>query len=50
MWYSFFKYALVRPLAKFYFKGRVEGEENIPVTGGVILASKSFTAQVPAGL
>lgn len=44
MWYSFFKYALVRPLAKFYFKGRVEGEENIPVTGGVILASNHIGA------
>lgn len=44
MWYSFFKYALIRPLVKLYFRGRIEGAENIPATGGVILASNHLSA------
>lgn len=44
MWYSLFKYTLFRPLAKLYFRGRVEGEENIPVSGGVLLASNHVSA------
>ncbi len=44
MWYSLFKHALIRPLAKFCFRGRVEGEENIPAEGGVILASNHVSA------
>lgn len=44
MWYSIFKYGLFRPLAKFYFRGKAEGEENIPASGGVILASNHVSA------
>lgn len=39
MLYTIFKYAAFRPVIKYLFKARVVGEENIPATGGVILAS-----------
>lgn len=37
-WYSFLKYTLVRPFVKVAYHARVEGEANIPASGGVILA------------
>lgn len=51
-WYSFFKYALVRPFVKVAYKARAVGEENIPATGGVIIAgnhtSATETYMIPA--
>lgn len=44
MWYGFFKHALVRPVMKWGFKGRIEGEQNIPSAGGAILASNHLSA------
>ncbi len=43
-WYSFFKYSLVRPFVKVAYKPTVEGEENIPATGGAILACNHTSA------
>ena len=43
-WYTFFKHALVRPLVKGGWRGRIIGEENIPASGGVILASNHISA------
>lgn len=42
--YQIFKYAIFRPLVKFGFKARVEGLENVPRDGGVILASNHIAA------
>ena len=42
--YSFFKYALVRPICRVFFRPWVEGEENIPDTGGVVLAGNHLSA------
>lgn len=44
MWYPLFKHALVRPVVRWGFRGRAEGAENIPVSGGVILASNHVSA------
>lgn len=43
-WYSFFKLSLVRPFVKVAYKARVEGEENIPATGGAIIACNHTSA------
>jgi len=44
MWYSLFKGALFAPLVKWGYGARVEGAENIPPTGAVILASNHVSA------
>lgn len=38
-WYWIFKYVLAGPLLRVYNRPTVEGLENVPATGGVILAS-----------
>lgn len=43
-WYTFFKHALVRPFVKGGWRGRITGEENIPASGGVVLASNHISA------
>jgi len=42
--YELFKYLLVRPVCVLAFRPWVEGEENIPETGGVILAGNHLSA------
>ncbi|PKQ31320.1 MAG: 1-acyl-sn-glycerol-3-phosphate acyltransferase [Actinobacteria bacterium HGW-Actinobacteria-2] len=42
--YNFFKYLLFRPVVRFLFRGTVEGAENIPQTGGALLASNHIAA------
>jgi 1-acyl-sn-glycerol-3-phosphate acyltransferase len=42
--YWLFKNSIFRPIIKYLFKARVEGEGNIPATGGVILASNHIDA------
>jgi len=42
--YTLFKYLLVRPICRIVFRPWVEGEENIPATGGVILAGNHLSA------
>lgn len=44
MLYSLFKNVVFRPVIKHLFGARVEGEQNIPSTGGVILASNHLDA------
>lgn len=44
MLYSLFKNLLFRPVVKYLFRARLVGEENIPATGGVILASNHLGA------
>lgn len=44
MLYSLFKNAAFRPVIKYVYGARAEGEENIPATGGVILASNHLDA------
>lgn len=44
MWYGFFKAALFGPLVKHGFKARIIGAENVPATGGAILASNHIAA------
>lgn len=44
MLYTFFKYALVRPICTVVFRPWIEGEENIPQTGGVVLAGNHLSA------
>lgn len=44
MLYNLFKYLIFRPVIRFLYRARVEGEENIPATGGVILASNHLDA------
>ena len=50
--YNFFKYLLFRPVAAWLFRARITGEENIPETGGAILATNHIavgeTYVVPA--
>ena len=52
MWYSILKYGLVRPLVVLLFRPKVEGAENIPAAGAVILAanhnSSGETLMLPA--
>ncbi len=42
--YTLFKYALFRPVCRVVFRPWVEGEENIPATGGVVLAGNHLSA------
>jgi 1-acyl-sn-glycerol-3-phosphate acyltransferase len=42
--YNFFKYLLVRPVVRFLFRATLVGEENIPATGGALLASNHLAA------
>ena len=42
--YNFFKYLLVAPAARYLFGTRIEGAENIPESGGAILASNHLAA------
>ncbi len=42
--YSLFKNGLFRPIVKYLYGARLIGEENIPTTGGVILASNHLSA------
>jgi 1-acyl-sn-glycerol-3-phosphate acyltransferase len=42
--YALFKYFLFRPVCMLAFRPWVEGEENIPDTGGVILAGNHLSA------
>ncbi|HEY5483248.1 MAG TPA: 1-acyl-sn-glycerol-3-phosphate acyltransferase, partial [Propionibacteriaceae bacterium] len=44
MLYTLFKYLLFRPVCTIAFRPWVEGEENIPETGGVILAGNHLSA------
>lgn len=44
MLYTLFKYLLFRPVCMAVFRPWVEGEENIPETGGVILAGNHLSA------
>lgn len=54
MWYGFFKTAIFGPLVKLGFRARIIGAENVPATGGAILASNHIAAMdsvvVPAML
>lgn len=43
-WYWFLKNGLVRPFVKVAYKPTLEGAENIPATGGVILACNHTSA------
>ena len=42
--YDFFKLALFRPVVKYLFRAKLTGEENIPVTGGAVLAVNHLAA------
>ncbi len=44
MLYRFFKTGLFRPVVKYLFRADLVGEENIPTTGGVVLASNHLAA------
>ena len=44
MWYDLFKNGLFRPVVRFGFLARIEGEEHIPATGGAIVASNHLAA------
>lgn len=44
MWYDFFKAFIFRPLVRFGFRARIKGVENVPATGGAILASNHIAA------
>lgn len=54
MWYGFFKAAIFGPLVKLGFRARIIGAENVPASGGAILASNHIAAMdsvvVPAML
>ena len=43
MLYTLFKYLLFRPVCMLVFRPWVEGEENIPETGGVVLAGNHLS-------
>ena len=43
-WYSFLKNAVVRPFVTVAYGPRVVGAENIPATGGVVLACNHTSA------
>jgi 1-acyl-sn-glycerol-3-phosphate acyltransferase len=42
--YNFFKYLMVRPIVRFLFWATLVGAENVPVTGGALLASNHLAA------
>ena len=42
-WYTFFKFAVARPLVIGGWRGSIEGQENIPATGGAVLASNHIS-------
>lgn len=44
MWYEFFKGVIFRPLVKYGFRARIIGAENVPLTGGAVLASNHIAA------
>lgn len=44
MWYQFFKAAIFGPLVKYGFRAKVIGVENVPLTGGAILASNHIAS------
>lgn len=44
MWYGFFKNVLFWPVVRFLFRARIEGQENIPASGGAVLASNHIAA------
>lgn len=44
MWYEIFKSTIFRPLVKYVFRARIIGLENVPPTGGAILASNHIAA------
>ncbi len=44
MWYTLFKYGLVRPFVRLFFSPRVEGERHIPAQGAAILAANHISA------
>ncbi len=44
MWYLFFKNLIFHPVVRFGFRARIRGEENIPASGGAILASNHIAA------
>jgi 1-acyl-sn-glycerol-3-phosphate acyltransferase len=52
--YNFFKYGLFRPVVAWLFRARLVGEENVPATGGAIVAANHIatgeTYVVPAML
>ncbi len=39
MWYEIFKATIFRPLVRFGFRARIIGTDNVPMTGGALLAS-----------
>ncbi len=39
MWYELFKASIFRPLVKYGFRARIIGAENVPRSGGAVLAS-----------
>ncbi|MDO5082041.1 MAG: lysophospholipid acyltransferase family protein [Arachnia propionica] len=44
MWYGFFKTFLFRPLVRHGFRARIIGADNVPASGGAILASNHIAA------
>lgn len=44
MYYVLFKYLLFRPACRLFFRSWLEGEENIPATGGAVLAGNHISA------
>lgn len=43
-WYMFLRNTVARPFVKAGYKARIEGAENVPTTGGVVLASNHVAA------
>lgn len=44
MYYTLFKYLLFRPACRLFFRPWVRGEENIPASGGAVLAGNHLSA------
>ena len=44
MYYTLFKYLLVLPISRFCFRPWIEGEQNIPAAGGVVLAGNHLSS------
>ena len=44
MYYQLFKNLLFAPVVRWLFRARIEGAENVPATGGAILASNHLAA------